>query len=70
MFQPITRASALSTLTVLSCLLVVVSPATAQDGDEQHQGDAENTDVGAGNNWRATAWEIHPVTDIRAVPCA
>jgi hypothetical protein len=37
--------------------------------DEHHQGDAENTDPGAGNNWRATAWEIHPVTDIRTVPC-
>ena len=37
--------------------------------DEHHQGDAENTDPGGGNNWRATAWEIHPVTDIRAVSC-
>ena len=27
--------------------------------DRHHRGDAENTDPGAGNNWRATAWEIH-----------
>ena len=37
--------------------------------DQHHRGDAENTDPGAGNNWRATAWEIHPVTALRAVPC-
>lgn len=37
--------------------------------DRHHRGDAENTDPGAGNNWRATAWEIHPVTAIRVVPC-
>lgn len=37
--------------------------------DRHHRRDAENTDPGAGNNWRATAWEIHPVTAIRVVPC-
>jgi hypothetical protein len=37
--------------------------------DKHHRGDAENTDPGAGNNWRATAWEIHPVTAIRVVTC-
>lgn len=37
--------------------------------DRHHRGDAENTDPGAGNNWRATAWEIHPVTAVRVVPC-
>jgi hypothetical protein len=37
--------------------------------DRHHRGDAENTDPGAGNNWRATAWEIHPVTAIQVVTC-
>ena len=37
--------------------------------DAHHRGDAENTDPGGGNNWRATAWEIHPVTSLRVVPC-
>lgn len=37
--------------------------------DAHHRGDAENTDPGAGDNWRATAWELHPVTAIRVVPC-
>jgi hypothetical protein len=37
--------------------------------DKHHRGDAENTDPGSGNNWRATAWGIHPVTGIRVVPC-
>jgi len=37
--------------------------------DKPHRADAENTDPGAGNNWRATAWEIHPVTGIRVVAC-
>lgn len=37
--------------------------------DAHHRGDAEHTDPGGGNNWRATAWEIHPVTALRVVPC-
>jgi len=37
--------------------------------DKHHRGDAENTDPGGTNNWRATAWEVHPVTAIRVVPC-
>lgn len=36
--------------------------------DSQHTSAAENTNPGGANNWRATAWEIHPVTDIRVVP--
>ena len=35
--------------------------------DAQHGKAAENTNPGGANNWRATAWEIHPVTDIRVV---
>ena len=35
--------------------------------DSQHANAAENTNPGGANNWRATAWEIHPVTDIQAV---
>jgi len=36
--------------------------------DAQHANAAENTNPGGTNNWRATAWEIHPVTDIQVVP--
>lgn len=32
--------------------------------DEEHDGDSENTQPGQRRNWRATAWEIHPVTAI------
>lgn len=35
--------------------------------DSQHANAAENTNPGGANNWRATAWEIHPVTDIQVV---
>lgn len=38
--------------------------------DGAHRKDAENTSPGTHDNWRATAWEIHPVTAIREVPCA
>ena len=30
--------------------------------DEEHANQAENTNPGRERNWRATAWEIHPVT--------
>jgi hypothetical protein len=30
--------------------------------DSHHAAEAENTAPGSQNNWRATAWEIHPVT--------
>lgn len=36
--------------------------------DAQHANAAENTNPGGANNWRATAWEIHPVTAIEVVP--
>ncbi|HEV3469218.1 MAG TPA: hypothetical protein VG148_07845 [Pyrinomonadaceae bacterium] len=32
--------------------------------DEEHADEAENTSPGAAGNWRATAWELHPVTAI------
>lgn len=32
--------------------------------DEEHANAAENTNPGRERNWRATAWEIHPVTNI------
>jgi len=32
--------------------------------DLEHAGEAENTNPGHPRNWRATAWEIHPVTGI------
>lgn len=32
--------------------------------DEEHDQQAENTNPGRPRNWRATAWEIHPVTKI------
>lgn len=36
--------------------------------DAQHANAAGNTNPGGANNWRATAWEIHPITDIQVVP--
>jgi hypothetical protein len=36
--------------------------------DWRHENQSENTNPGGDTNWRATAWEIHPVTSIRVVP--
>ena len=36
--------------------------------DTVHGDEAENTNPGGANNWRATAWEIHPVTSIKILP--
>jgi hypothetical protein len=36
--------------------------------DGEHANASENTNPGGKNNWRATAWEIHPVTSIEVVP--
>jgi len=33
--------------------------------DWSHAGEAENTAPGRQGNWRATGWEIHPVTNFR-----
>jgi hypothetical protein len=35
--------------------------------DSEHKGDSENTASERAANWRATAWEIHPVTSIEIV---
>jgi hypothetical protein len=35
--------------------------------DVEHKNEAENTAPGCPRNWRATAWEIHPVTSIEVV---
>ncbi|HZS09649.1 MAG TPA: hypothetical protein VFD58_32780 [Blastocatellia bacterium] len=35
--------------------------------DSAHDGESENTAPGRARNWRATAWEIHPVTYLRVV---
>jgi hypothetical protein len=35
--------------------------------DEEHSHQAENTAPDKPNNWRATAWEIHPVTNFKIV---
>jgi hypothetical protein len=35
--------------------------------DGEHQGQAEHTAPGRTGNWRATAWELHPVTAIELV---
>jgi hypothetical protein len=35
--------------------------------DFEHVGEAENTNPGNANNFRATCWEIHPVTSIKLV---
>lgn len=36
--------------------------------DEEHATAAENTNPGGSKNWRATVWEIHPITDIQVLP--
>ena len=35
--------------------------------DDEHEMNAENTNPGRPRNWRATAWEIHPITSIKVV---
>jgi hypothetical protein len=35
--------------------------------DDLHAGEAENTMPGHTLNWRATAWELHPVTAIKII---
>lgn len=35
--------------------------------DAGHAGEAENTAPGGAGNWRATAWEVHPVTRLAAL---
>lgn len=35
--------------------------------DGEHDDEAENTAPGRATNWRATAWEVHPVTALRVV---
>jgi hypothetical protein len=36
--------------------------------DSEHAKQSENTNPGGSNNWRATAWEIHPVTALEVLP--
>lgn len=36
--------------------------------DFEHADEAEHTDPGGDRNWRATAWEIHPITEIKVCP--
>ena len=36
--------------------------------DEEHANAAENTNPGGARNWRATVWEIHPITDLKVLP--
>jgi len=36
--------------------------------DAEHKAQAENTHQGGDRNWRATAWEIHPVTAMTIIP--
>ncbi len=35
--------------------------------DAEHKDAAENTNPGGGTNWRATAWEVHPVVNLTIV---
>ena len=35
--------------------------------DEEHKAQAENTHPGGDTNWRATAWEVHPITSMAVV---
>jgi hypothetical protein len=36
--------------------------------DKEHCNAAENTNPGGPKNWRATCWEIHPVTELAPAP--
>lgn len=36
--------------------------------DAEHAGQSENTNPGGASDWRATAWEIHPVTNLGVLP--
>jgi len=36
--------------------------------DLEHPHNATNTHTGSANIWRATAWEIHPVTEVKVCP--
>jgi len=36
--------------------------------DFEHARNAENTNPGVSSNWRATGWEIHPITQIKICP--
>lgn len=36
--------------------------------DAEHANASENTAPGRERNWRATAWEVHPITSIEVVP--
>jgi hypothetical protein len=36
--------------------------------DVNHAEESENVRPGARTNWRATAWELHPVTSIKVLP--
>lgn len=38
--------------------------------DFEHSGASENTAPGKAGNWRASAWEIHPITSITVLPNA
>ena len=35
--------------------------------DVEHQNESENTAPGRERNWRATAWEVHPITSVEVV---
>ena len=35
--------------------------------DSQHADESENISPGNSNNWRATAWELHPITKIEVI---
>ena len=36
--------------------------------DREHEGEAENTAPNRAGNWRATAWELHPITRVEVLP--
>jgi len=36
--------------------------------DTEHAGSATNTNPDGAKNWRATAWEVHPITSITVLP--
>lgn len=38
--------------------------------DLEHKAEAENTNPGGSMDWRASVWEIHPITGIEVLPAA
>jgi hypothetical protein len=61
---PRTRAGALAAVNLRKLLHQRVTVTGDMFFDAEHTQNAENTNPGGKNNWRATCWELHPVFKI------